>query len=107
MLNLRTLKIDEAYTIKAATIATALTRSARLHRFQSDFMLRRYLDISSAFGDSDWGDEAVASPGNIDDEPIALSPVAQRATQCRDMDGKIGWLDKKHWAKREPSTVAC
>jgi hypothetical protein len=45
-------------------------------------------------GDSDWGDEAVASPGNIDDEPIALSSVAQRTTQCGDMNGKIGRLDK-------------
>jgi hypothetical protein len=43
----------------------------------------KYLDISSALVDGDWGDEAVASPGNIDDEPIAVSSVAQRATQQR------------------------
>jgi hypothetical protein len=88
-------KTDEPYTMKTVTIATALIRSARLHRFQSEFMSRiKYLDISSAFVDGDWGDEAVALPGNIDDESVAVSSVAQRAAQCRNMDGKIGRLDK-------------
>src|SRR5215470_9327331 len=41
-----------------------------------------------------WGDEAVASPGNIDNEPISVLPVAQHATQCGDMDCQIGRLDK-------------
>ena len=40
------------------------------------------------------GDEAVASPGNIDDESIPVSSVAQRATQCGHMDGEIGRLDE-------------
>jgi hypothetical protein len=42
----------------------------------------------------DVGDETVASPGNIDDEPIAVASVAQRATQCRNIDREIGRLDK-------------
>jgi hypothetical protein len=57
-------------------------------------LAQQYLDNSSAFVDNDWGDEAVASPGNIDDEPIPVTSVAQRATQCRDKDSKIGRLDK-------------
>jgi hypothetical protein len=66
-----------------------------LAALQSDFMSRiGYLGISSVIGDVDWGDEAVASPRNIDDEPIAVPSVVERATQCRDMDGKIGRLDK-------------
>ena len=35
-----TLKIEEPQMMKAATSATALTRSARLHRFQSDLTSR-------------------------------------------------------------------
>jgi hypothetical protein len=42
----------------------------------------------------DRGDEAVAAPGNIDNEPIPVSPVAQRATQGGHMDCKVGRLDK-------------
>ena len=49
---------------------------------------------SAAGGNGDCADEAVASPRNIDDEPIAVSSIAQRATQCRNMNGKIGRLDK-------------
>jgi hypothetical protein len=45
-------------------------------------------------GDDDRGDEAVASPGDIDDEPIAVSSVAQHATQRGNMDREIRWLDK-------------
>jgi hypothetical protein len=42
----------------------------------------------------DWGDEAVASSGNIDDKPIAVSSVAQRAAQRGNMDREIRRLDK-------------
>jgi hypothetical protein len=45
-------------------------------------------------GDDDWRNEAVASPGNIDDEPIPVSSVAQHATQRRNMDREIRRLDK-------------
>jgi hypothetical protein len=31
---------------------------------------------------------------NVDNESIPVSSVAQRATQCRNMDGKIGRRDK-------------
>ena len=44
-------------------------------------------------GDGDWGDEAVASPGNIDDEPIPVLAVTQRASQSRHMDREVGGLD--------------
>src|SRR5262249_16759916 len=40
------------------------------------------------------GDEAVASSGNIDDEPVAVFSVAQHAAQCRNMDRKVGRLDE-------------
>jgi hypothetical protein len=44
--------------------------------------------------DDDWSDEAVASPRNIDDEPITVSSIAQHATQRGDMDREIRRLDK-------------
>jgi hypothetical protein len=40
-------------------------------------------------------DEAVAAPGYIYDEPIAIAPIAQRATQRGNMDCKVGRLDKR------------
>jgi hypothetical protein len=42
----------------------------------------------------DWGDEAVAASGDIYDEPVAIAPVAQRATQRGNMDRKVGRLDE-------------
>ena len=42
----------------------------------------------------DVGDEKVAASGNIDNESIPVSSVAQRAAQCGNMDSEIGWLDK-------------
>ena len=42
----------------------------------------------------DRGDELVAAPWDIDDEPISVPPVTQRAAQCRDLDGQIGMPDK-------------
>src|SRR5262245_24155514 len=44
--------------------------------------------------DGNWGDEAVASSMNVDNESITVLTVAQRATQCRNMDSKIGRRDK-------------
>jgi hypothetical protein len=42
--------IDDPQRMKAATMAIALTRSARLHRFQSDFKSRiGYLSTSGEF----------------------------------------------------------
>jgi hypothetical protein len=42
--------MDDPQTMKAATMAMALTRSARLHRFQSDFKSRiGYLSTSGEF----------------------------------------------------------
>src|SRR5258705_400557 len=37
----------------------------------------------------DCANELVSTAGNIDDEPISVLPVAQRPTQCRNMDGQI------------------
>jgi len=42
----------------------------------------------------DRGDEAVAAPWNIYNESVAITPVAQHAAQCRDMDGEVCRLDK-------------
>src|SRR5215468_1742322 len=60
-------------------------------------MASLHFRLSSVLGDISTkysGDEAVAAPGNIDNEPISVLPVAQHATQCRDMDCQIGRLDK-------------
>jgi hypothetical protein len=42
----------------------------------------------------DRGDEFVSSPGNIDNEPVSVLSVSQRATQRRNVDAEIGRLDK-------------
>jgi hypothetical protein len=42
----------------------------------------------------DWGNKAIAAPRDIDNEPIPITSVAQPAAQCRNMDGKVGRLDK-------------
>ena len=34
----------------------------------------------SLTGDGDCGNEAVAAPGDVYDEPVAIAPVAQRTT---------------------------
>jgi len=42
-------------------------------------------------------DEFHVSPPNardIDNEPIPITSVTQRAAQCRNVDGKVGRLDK-------------
>src|SRR6516165_9906144 len=44
--------------------------------------------------DIDRADEAVATPGNVDDEPMAVLAVTQCAPQRRHMDREIGRLDK-------------
>jgi hypothetical protein len=40
------------------------------------------------------GDEAVAAPGDIYNEPVAIAPITQRATQRGNMDRKVGRFDK-------------
>jgi hypothetical protein len=42
----------------------------------------------------DRANELVSPPGDIDDEPIPVASITQRAPQCRNMDGQIGRLDK-------------
>jgi hypothetical protein len=42
----------------------------------------------------DWGNEALAASGDIYNEPVAIAPIAQRATQRGNMNSKIGRLDK-------------
>src|SRR6476620_2486145 len=53
-----------------------------------------FLRLALAHRDLDRGDEPIAAPWNIDDEPIALASVTQRAAQCRNMYGKVCRLDK-------------
>ena len=48
-------------------------------------LVSRYLDR---------GDEYIAAPRDIDNEPIPITSVTQRAAQCRNMDGQVGRLDK-------------
>src|SRR5215510_1465864 len=48
-------------------------------------LLSRYVDR---------GDEAVAASGDVDDEPMPVPAVTQRATQRRHMDREVGRLDK-------------
>src|SRR5262249_55160295 len=38
----------------------------------------------------DWADEAVAARGDIYNEPVAVAPIAQGATQRGHMDRKVG-----------------
>jgi hypothetical protein len=38
--------------------------------------------------------KAIAAPRDIDNESIPITSVTQRAAQCRNMDGKVGRLDK-------------
>jgi hypothetical protein len=42
----------------------------------------------------DGGDEAVAAPRDVYDEPVAIAPIVQRAAQRGNMDCKVGRLDK-------------
>jgi hypothetical protein len=42
----------------------------------------------------DRGYEPIAAPWHIDNEPISITSVAQRATQCRDMDGEVCRVDE-------------
>jgi hypothetical protein len=40
----------------------------------------------------DRGDEPIAAPWNIDDEPIPITSVTERAAQCGNMYGEVGRL---------------
>jgi hypothetical protein len=40
-----------------------------------------------------WRDKTVAASTEIDDEPISITSVTQRAAQCRNMDSEGGRLD--------------
>src|SRR6516225_9507012 len=42
----------------------------------------------------DRGDEAVATSGDVDDEPMPVAAIAQRATQCGHVDRQVGRLDE-------------
>src|SRR4030095_15593156 len=42
----------------------------------------------------DGGHEAVASPGNVDDEPVPVAAVAQPAAQRGNVDSEIGRFDE-------------
>src|SRR6516164_6228696 len=45
----------------------------------------------------DRGDEAVATSGDVDDEPMPVAAIAQRATQCGHVDRQVGRLDNDIW----------
>jgi hypothetical protein len=40
-----------------------------------------------------WRDKTVAAPTDIDNEPIPITSVTQRAARCRNMDSEGGRLD--------------
>jgi hypothetical protein len=40
------------------------------------------------------GDEPVTAPMNIDDEPVPITSIAQRAAQSGHLHGEVPWLDK-------------
>jgi hypothetical protein len=42
----------------------------------------------------DRGDEAVAASGDVDDEPMPIPTITQRATQRRHMDREVARLDE-------------
>jgi hypothetical protein len=42
----------------------------------------------------DWRNKAIAAPRDIDNEPISITSVTQRAAQCRNMDSKVCRLHK-------------
>lgn len=42
----------------------------------------------------DWGDEAVAASGDVDDEAIPILTVTQRAAQRRHMNSEVGGLNE-------------
>jgi hypothetical protein len=53
----------------------------------------------------DRGDEAIAAPRDIDNEPAPIASVTQRTAQCRNMDGEVGRLDKQ--VRPNPSLISC
>jgi hypothetical protein len=50
--------------------------------------------ISCAASQRDWRNKAIAAPRDIDNEPISITSVTQRAAQCRNMDSKVCRLHK-------------
>ena len=50
--------------------------------------------ITREDGTSTDTDEAVSAPGNVDNEPISASSVAEHSTQSGNVDGKVGGLDE-------------
>jgi len=48
-----------------------------------------------------WRNEAIAAAGDIYDEPVAVTPIAQRAPQRGHVDRKVGRFDK--YARPNPT----
>ena len=68
----------------------AVRASAKQHRKRGE----EPLALSSATRSHDLRDEAVAMPGDVDDEPILVLPITQRPTQGRHMKREIRGLGK-------------
>src|SRR5262249_15066379 len=66
-----------------------VTHGARNHKTKRS--------CSSSTARPDWRDKAIAASGDIDNEPIAIASVTQRAAQGRNMDREVGRPDKQVW----------
>src|SRR6516162_6902935 len=66
------------------TIATTVM-PLRMLRHSRSVLVSRHLDR---------GDEAVATSGDVHDEPMPVAAIAQRATQCGHVDRQVGRLDE-------------
>ena len=49
---------------------------------------------SGAASHRDGRNKAITASRDIDNEPIPIASVTQRAAHCRNMDSKVGRLDK-------------
>src|SRR5215475_9692466 len=72
---------------RSATVVITVKphRILRMLRHSRSVLVSRHLDR---------GDEAVAASGDVDDEPMPVPAVTQRATQRRHMDREVRRFDK-------------
>src|SRR6516165_9798388 len=74
----------------SATVVTTIKphRISRVLRCSHSALVSRHIDR---------GNEAVATSGDVNDEPMPVAAIAQRATQCGHVDRQVGRLDKDIW----------
>jgi hypothetical protein len=78
-------KIAASATAFLDDIVATTVMPLRMLRHSRSVLVSRHIDC---------GDEAVATSGDVDDEPMPVPAVTQRATQRRHMDREVGRLDK-------------